>query len=95
MGRTFDGMLQTCTSKHEVGNPISRDGPVASLFTPRELVELSWMITFVTSTIVNTLGIMAMVHIHQSHMRAEMLIPANAVGKVMGRGGGNLANISK
>ncbi|KAF9610911.1 hypothetical protein IFM89_025711 [Coptis chinensis] len=26
MGRTFDGMLQTCTSKHEVGNPISRDG---------------------------------------------------------------------
>ncbi|KAF9588999.1 hypothetical protein IFM89_017678 [Coptis chinensis] len=26
---------------------------------------------------------------------AEMLIPANAVGKVMGRGGGNLANIRK
>ncbi|KAF9591781.1 hypothetical protein IFM89_007111 [Coptis chinensis] len=48
-----------------------------------------------TSLIAMWLGIMAMVHIHQSHMQGEMLIPANAVGKVMGRGRGNLANISK
>ncbi|KAF9590896.1 hypothetical protein IFM89_000152 [Coptis chinensis] len=38
MGRTFDGMLQTCTSKHEVGNPISRDG-LASAFSNSPVIK--------------------------------------------------------